>query len=214
MLYFKVQRPCLRAASLKVAGRKCPFLFERYVTTHWRDLWHNRCSPLPRISQSRHLKSEPRKSWSISTLCMVCFVYAYPTALPVRCKQHCVCHLQFWERPFCDRPCSVPVSACQLFCFLLGDEESCPFSFNKQTAVGINKLKGSGCGPVRTVCSVRLSVCLACVWARGAPRPNSIGPKAAHNGLPHINRFRSLVQHQHYFSPATFVSEVDQVEDD
>lgn len=92
------------------------------------------------------------------------------------------------------------------FCFLLGDEESCAFSFNKQTAVWINKLKGSGCGPVRTVCSVSLSVCLSCKWARGAPRLNCIAPKPAHNGLPHINRLVSLVQHRHCFSPATFVS--------
>lgn len=122
---------------------------------------------------------------------------AYATALPLRCKQHCVCHFQFQERPFCDRPCSVSVGACQLFCFLLGDEESCPFSFNKQTAVWINKLKGSGCGPVRTVHSVRISVCLSCEWARAAPCPNCIGLKPAHNGLLRTNRF---VWHQHYSS--------------
>lgn len=38
-----------------------------------------------------------------------------PAALPLRCKQHCVCHLQFRERPLCDRSRSVPVSACWLF---------------------------------------------------------------------------------------------------
>lgn len=90
------------------------------------------------------------------------------------------------------------------FCFLLGDEESCPFAFNKQTAVWINKLKGSGCGPVRTVCSVSVSVCLSSKWEREAPCPNCIGLKPAHNGLLHTNRLVSLVQRQHYFSPLTW----------
>ena len=124
----------------------------------------------PSLAKSR---SVSRCVWR--ALCMCVFVCVcvgggettlIPTASPLRRKQHCVCHLQFRERPFCDRPRSVPVSAWELFCFLLGDEESCPFSFNKQTAVWINKLKGSGCGPVRTVRSVSLSVCLSCKWAR------------------------------------------------
>lgn len=131
---------------------KRPFLFERYVTTHWHDLKHKPFTP------HLHLK-----------LCMLDLVQP---RLPMlrRCKQHFVCRIQF-SRAFIlsDRPQTVPVGARRLFCFLSGDEESCPFSFNKQTSVWINKLKGSGCVPLRTVCSVSFSVSLSCEWAEGAP---------------------------------------------
>lgn len=173
MFSLAVQRPCLRAASLNVAGTCCS-VFERYVTPRWRDLWHNR------LANPRN----PAQSWATALS---------PAALPLRCKQHCVCHLQFGERTFC--PTDLVCSWQHFFCFLSGDEESCPFSFNKQTAVWINKLKGSGCGPVRTVCSVSLPVCLSCGLVKGAPCPNCTGMKRAHNGLLHVN---SLV----VFSPA------------
>ncbi len=213
MFSLKVQRPCLCAASLKVAEKKCHFLFERYVTTHWRDLWHNPWSALPHIFQSRHQNRSHARSRAVyGGPCVRGVTTLHPAALPLRCKQHCVCHIQFRESPFCDRPCSVPVSACELFCFLVGDEESCPFPFNKQTAVWINKLEGSGCGSERTVRSVSFSVCLSCEWAQGASEPNCISP--AHNGLLHINTLVSLVQRQHHLSPRTFVFKWNWVKDD
>lgn len=200
MFYFKVQRPCLHAAKSKICRGETSFSVWKvcHYTLVWPLTQPSQPSPVTSLnhatwnpSRAKPAPSRRRVWWALCTGAD----HARPTAVPLRCKQHCVCHLQFRERPFCDRPRSVPVSACQLFCFLLGDEESCPFSFNKQTAVWINKLKGSGCGPVRTVCSVRLSVCLSCERAWGAPCPNCIGPKPAHNGLLHINRFVSLVQH-------------------
>lgn len=66
------------------------------------------------VSQSRHPKPEPRSpEWRPCV----------PGRGGPRCKQHFVCRLQFWERPFCDRSRSVPVGARWLFCFLAGDEE-------------------------------------------------------------------------------------------
>ena len=54
------------------------------------------------------------------------------TALPHRRKQHCICHLQFWEPPFGDRPHSVPVPVC--FCVFLKDMAKAELflSINKQ----------------------------------------------------------------------------------
>lgn len=66
-------------------------------------------------SQSRHVKPETRrKTCSISSCVWSSLCTgsdrSYPTDLPLRCKQHCVCHLQFQVPPFCDRQRSVPVS--------------------------------------------------------------------------------------------------------
>lgn len=116
-----------------------------------------------------------------------------PAPSPLRYKQHCVCHLSFRERPFRDRPRSVPVSTRKLFCFLLRDEESRPFSLNKQTVVWINKLEGCGCGPVRTVRSVRPVLRLGTVSARSRLYWSESSTKWS---LP---RKQSIVQQQNYF---------------
>lgn len=61
-----------------------------------------------------------------------------------------------------------------------GDEESCAFCFNKQTAMWLNKPRGSGCRPARTLSSV--SLCLPFLrWGRGAPHPKCTGRLTSHH---------------------------------
>lgn len=93
-------------------------------------------------------------------------------------------------------------------------KSACPFSSNKQTAVWINKPRGSGCGPVRTVHSVRLCVCLSCKWAQGGEHPvlNVLVLNQLIMAPPH-NRIVRVAQHRLYCSPKAFVLQLDQVRD-
>lgn len=202
-IYFKLTSP-LRCLSLRFTGLVCMrqvsqsrgrnvfSLFERCVTAHWRVTSDTTITGLS-LTCLNHATWNPShaKTCSVSTPCMVGLVYrGWPHLRPKPCPTH-VNNIVFVTFNFesvhfvTDLALFLSANASFFFCFLLGDEESCPFSSNKQTTVWINKLKGSGCGPVTTVCSVRLSVCLSCKWARGAPRPNCIGSKPAHYGPRH-----------------------------
>lgn len=95
---FKFQRPCQHAARLKAAEKCHFFLFERYVTTHWCDLWHN---PLATHTPPPPPQN-PAPSWAVyGGPCVHERPRLPPQPCPFRCKQHCVCHLQFRGRPFC-----------------------------------------------------------------------------------------------------------------
>lgn len=162
-------------------------LFEMFVTASRCDLWHEPLSFPSLIWNRSHEESAPSRATLVSG------GGQQPLHPHIFRCEHCVCRFQFGGQRFSDRTCSVPVSACRIFYIffwfvsLCKDEKGCPFLFNKQTDVWINKRRGSGCRPGRTASS--LSLCLPSLLRAWRPcRRKLIRPESAHDGLQHTNR--------------------------